>query len=90
MAVQNYLMKPAQYSAVQWDGIDVTDVNTVCQLVGWSFTADNGGTAHTPFGGSFPVPVGTYVVSGGGSVQFLTSEDFTAQFVLGSSWVVAA
>lgn len=89
MAVQNYLLKPAQYSAVLWDGANVTDVNTVCQLVGWSFTADGGGTAHTPFGGSFTVSTGTYVVSGGGSVQFLVPADFTAQFVPGSSWVVS-
>jgi hypothetical protein len=89
MAVQNYLLRPAKYSAAQWDGTNVTDVNAVCQLVGWSFTSENGGTAHTPFGGSFSVPVGTYAVSGSGSVQFLTLEDFDGQFTPGSSWVVS-
>lgn len=90
MAVQSYLLRPAPYSAVQWDGTNVADVNAVCQMVAWSFTEGDGGTAHTPFGGSFPVPVGTCVVAGGGPVQFLTQEDFNAQFVLGSAWVVSA
>ncbi len=89
MAVQNYLLKPSQYSAAQWDGTNVTDMNAVCQLVGWSFTAEDGGTAHTPFGGSFTVSVGAFVVSGNGSVQFLTSEDFNNQFTPGTSWVVS-
>jgi hypothetical protein len=89
MAVQSYLLRPTSYSATQWNGTNTAEVNSVCQLSSWSFTADNGGTAHTPFGGSFEVPTGTYAVSGNGSIQFLTSEDFTNQFVSGSSWVVS-
>ena len=88
MTVQNYLLRPTNYSAVQWDGTNVTDVNSVCQMSGWSFTGNDGGTAHTPFGGFFTVPTGMYAVTGYGSVQFLTPQDFSAQFVLGSSWVV--
>jgi hypothetical protein len=89
MAVQNYLLRPVQYSAAQWDGTNVTDINAVCQLVAWAFTSENGGTAYTPFGGSFTVNTGTYAVAGNGSVQFLTAEGFAKQYVAGLSWVVA-
>jgi len=90
MAVANYLVRPIKYSAVVWDGTNVTDVNTVCQLSHWSFTADNGGTAHTPFGNSFTVATGMWAVAGDGTVQFLGDTDFQNQFIAGSSWIVSA
>lgn len=90
MAISNYLARPPVYSAVQWDGTNVADVNTVCQLGNWTFTADNGGTAYTPFGGSVLVAVGLYAVgSSHTTVQFIDSTTLAAQFVAGTAWVVA-
>jgi len=89
LAVGTYLQRPNQFLAAAWDGTNATDINTVMQSVGWSFTADNGGTAHSPFGYSVPVSTGTWVVAGGGGPQFLTTEQFMGQFVAGSTWAVA-
>lgn len=90
MSVANYLQRPTQYKCAKWDGTNQADITEILTAVNWSFTVDGqgNGTAHTPFGGTVPVADGTWVISGNGSPQFLADEDFTAQFVAGSTWSV--
>lgn len=94
MAIGVFLARPLQFQAVEWDGGNAADVNTVLAGLGWSFDtdADGNGQAHTLFGQTLPVDLHVWVVAsaGGGGPQFLAEADFTAQFTAGSSWQVAS
>ena len=91
MAVGTYLERPEQWQCAQWDGTNSVDITTVLASVSWSWSVDGSGNgnARTPFGGSIPVAVGTWVIAGNGSPQFLSDVQFAAQFVSGSSWAVS-
>lgn len=82
-----YLLRPTQFQAIQWDGTNASAVNALLQPFGWSFSASNGGEAHSPFGSTFPLAVTEWAVTNGAFLA-VSASDFESQYVAGSSWAI--
>lgn len=91
MSVTNYLERPTVWQCAQWDGTNNADMSTVLTAVGWSWTTDASGAGYavTPTGGQVEIVTGTWIATGGGSIQFLDATAFPGKFTPGSAWAVA-